>query len=820
MKNIYLPLMFLLLVCSDASSQQYQVHSRGMLRQSVFEDGTLGRPSDNGSTGALQNMPSFEWPSNGGYPIYLKSGGNTLAYKGYYNSMGGGFWIAGDTSRYSGSGVTPRVWAQCGASTDASGHSQSGDAIAISVQRFENYPVLSDGELNSAYNPNEAEERIVSKWDTPLGITVTRTSRAWSYPDYDDFIIYEYELENTGSHARTGRLDTISAITIAATYELQPSMIYGMLINNNSWAELAFRGDKAGALSFNYARFNWTRYLMYNHTINGGPFQPQDASDTILTAPGAVGIQPLYYDYAHLANKNETRVALSTGSLAGDSVNLYEMRNGNLNDKVLKQPYAIATDNGNLNLAKFQKYFDIERTRNNVPIRSSNDSATYGAYWLGRAKENWTSGLRNPTGHVYGFGPYTLAPHAKMKFVYAEVAGFGAGNAGDEIYSDMGGGWGTGDHAPCDELQPGVHPAPTWWNTLTYPYLNPKGMDCAGNLLTQDPKLPDYTKMGTTYMQTHRLPDYVNSNVISIRDVADRAIQMWKGGPVVKYDDTSRYMNTFTTRDLSKQFDPSSNPLLPSPAQPTGVFQVPLACPAPAIFVANTGAASNKVIWGTQVDSITAATPGFSRLDAPLSHYLVMRANDPVGPWKVLDSIGRKDPRYFVNTGTIANKGTLTLGDSSYAFVDESSLLNQSYYYSVVSVDLNGRMSGKTNITTHNTQAPAAKKLGHVYAVPNPFVFNSGDFSSSGAAGGNVSDKIGFFGLTKRATIRIFSYSGQLVQTFEHNSATAANPDGEVASSWYQISRNDQWVASGVYFFVVEDKDTGDRAWNKFVIIH
>jgi hypothetical protein len=346
-------------------------------------------------------------------------------------------------------------------------------------------------------------------------------------------------------------------------------------------------------------------------------------------------------------------------------------------------------------------------------------------------------------------------------------------------------------------------------------------MDCDGALIPQAAGLPDYTQIGSTYMQTRRLPDYVNSNsVISIRDVADRAIQMWKGGPVVKYDDTSRYRNTFGLRDPAKQFNPSANPLTGN-AQPTGVFQVPMPCPAPAIFIANTPAASNKVIWGSQIDTITNAATGFSRLIAPLSHYLVLRSNDPMGPWTVIDSVGRHDVRHYVSTAALKNIDPLVLGDSAYVYLDESTTLGQSFFYAVASVDMLGGKSKLTNITLHNTQTPAVTKLGHVYAAPNPFIVNSGETSSSSGSGGDASHIIYFCGLTRRATIRIFSYSGQLVKTIEHESVDPVNSqEGQFSKAYFQISRNEQWVASGVYYFVVEDKDTGDRAWNKFVIIH
>jgi hypothetical protein len=68
-------------------------------------------------------------------------------------------------------------------------------------------------------------------------------------------------------------------------------------------------------------------------------------------------------------------------------------------------------------------------------------------------------------------------------------------------------------------------------------------------------------------------------------------------------------------------------------------------------------------------------------------------------------------------------------------------------------------------------------------------------------------------GLTARATIRIYSYTGQLIQTIEHDRASYGNP-------WYQLSINNQVIASGVYYFVVQDHDTGEIARGKFVIIH
>jgi hypothetical protein len=147
-----------------------------------------------------------------------------------------------------------------------------------------------------------------------------------------------------------------------------------------------------------------------------------------------------------------------------------------------------------------------------------------------------------------------------------------------------------------------------------------------------------------------------------------------------------------------------------------------------------------------------------------------------------------------------------------YTVEDRQSNLGVDYYYAVLSEDALGGRSGYTNVTQHTTQAPADSILTKVYVVPNPLLVTNGRTGS--AVGGEVSDQIGFFGLTRRCRIRIFSFSGQLVQTIDHDAAEYSNV------TWFQISRNQQMIASGVYFFVVEDLDSGKRVKGKFVIIH
>ena len=299
MKSINLILVLLFIATSHASSQGKVVHSRGMLHQTVFNTGDLGRPLDGkgGTTGGILGQPSFSWPGNGigdglggytGYHISIQD----RSYAGFYNAFGGGIWLAADTAVLkAGVKTSPRMYSACGGFSDASGNNTPSQSIPISVNYRSNFPIDSAGNINTSYIPTEAEEIITSTWDTPLGIRITRTSRAWSFPGYNDFIIYDYQLDNTQTGAslaaRTAaRPDTLRAMAVSFNYSLGPSLIAGMQLNNNNWTEASMRDDKEGAVGFVYGRFNWTRYMVYDHAVDGVLRFNGNDKDSVLTAPG------------------------------------------------------------------------------------------------------------------------------------------------------------------------------------------------------------------------------------------------------------------------------------------------------------------------------------------------------------------------------------------------------------------------------------------------------------------------------------------------------------------------------------------------------
>jgi len=71
-----------------------------------------------------------------------------------------------------------------------------------------------------------------------------------------------------------------------------------------------------------------------------------------------------------------------------------------------------------------------------------------------------------------------------------------------------------------------------------------------------------------------------------------------------------------------------------------------------------------------------------------------------------------------------------------------------------------------------------------------------------------------FVNLPSRAIIRIYSVSGVLVNALTHNDA-----GGSGEATWNLRNRNNQFVASGVYFFHVEGPD-GKSKVGRFTVVN
>jgi hypothetical protein len=107
-----------------------------------------------------------------------------------------------------------------------------------------------------------------------------------------------------------------------------------------------------------------------------------------------------------------------------------------------------------------------------------------------------------------------------------------------------------------------------------------------------------------------------------------------------------------------------------------------------------------------------------------------------------------------------------------------------------------------------NRFAPVSKgDLSRVHTVPDPYyVMSKYEVSTENKV-------LKFVNLPERAIIRIYSSSGVLVDLLEHRSNTYGG-----SADWDLRNRNEQVVASGVYFYHIESGDA--RRVGRFTIVN
>lgn len=108
--------------------------------------------------------------------------------------------------------------------------------------------------------------------------------------------------------------------------------------------------------------------------------------------------------------------------------------------------------------------------------------------------------------------------------------------------------------------------------------------------------------------------------------------------------------------------------------------------------------------------------------------------------------------------------------------------------------------------------------------VPNPYRadvdYEAMNWENGGANGWGEQDrKIAFINIPKECIVRIYTAAGDIVRTLSHN-GTEDNNMGDYGTYWDMLNGNSQTVASGLYFYTVQDAaDKDDVFVGKFAII-
>ena len=119
---------------------------------------------------------------------------------------------------------------------------------------------------------------------------------------------------------------------------------------------------------------------------------------------------------------------------------------------------------------------------------------------------------------------------------------------------------------------------------------------------------------------------------------------------------------------------------------------------------------------------------------------------------------------------------------------------------------------------TPATRATAPGRLNKIKVVPNPYIASS--LFDSGANKRSIM----FTNLPLRATIRIYTISGNLVNILRHGpgqegSIGAVGDRNSGQFSFDLTTRFGDQMASGIYYFHVQDDDTGEKFLGKFSVI-
>ncbi len=817
-KTVLINVILLVFALSSGFAQeQWATHTRGLLHQSVFNTGALGVQynSFRSAYSGDSLRTAFEWPGNSYFRL------NNYDYW-YYNENGAGLVLVCDTGRTTNKSRGQFIFIDSVGNATTKGIDMVGclglggggtyrDGTGLhywpgTATKTTNYPLGSDGNWNPNYNPNEAEELITSSVYTPYGIKITRTSRAWSYPGYDSFIIYDYTIKNTGEHFKwntnapsyispTHSKDTLSDLCIDWLYSFFPSYVYG----NQIVSDWTTEASKA------LAHIDLTRYLQYVVSPDGRPYQTNfdnySQNGTYgggLSAPASVGYMCLYYDYNKLMPNTYSHFTSTLSATNRDSLVVYDP-NGKF-----KQPWVWASTQANLSSTKILTHVNgISRyapwnpnnpTNANDAFLTTHMGAARAAYWYGRARPNANFNFASPMVHSMSYGPYQLAPDDSFHVVIAEVAGFGPGRKWDAKYYDCGGG---NETVVTSDF---MHPVASWDSVITY---------------TNSPAATASSStggIGINYTGIYGYPAYIrDTNVVSMRDVADRCIQLYTGNTSVVKWDTSQYEPSGGW--VPTGFTPAPSPTavasraggwnaafrnsvtaplkMPYPNPITEASSVSLFIPG--TFVKDSLKIAVKIGWNGAIENIPANVKPYVN---GLKNFEILKSTSPLGPWVTFASVNLKDSQYW-------NEAI-----GKYQGYDYNVKLGGVYYYAVVSVDSSGKKNGVLTMAKVTATLAAYETVNKVYAVPNPY------FLTSGLPGAQIgSQQIYFYGLTNKATIRIFSFSGQLIKTLNHVGNSQSEP-------WDLRTESLKKVASGVYYFTVEDSNTGKKAWNKFIVVH
>jgi hypothetical protein len=388
-----------------AQGQEELTHRRGRLWETVRNDGWIGSL---GAWDYLVSLPLGLYPGFNGY-IHPVGGEfnavNTFANANMHNFRTG-VWIVAKDMMIPG---TPPAYSPTPADYEAflsglqeltKGAAQVRDPLIVRTNYIE----------NGDFNPLLPEELIEAIWHTNTGITVKRNSYVWSYPGYNDFIIYDYTFTNTGQIVSTLTGEVVEGFMQQTLNDVYFALHSG--ISSSTKGQINFHTDltavQAGAFGWqppsfrNYYHVYGDGDLVFSTHYNGGrepvPWDPypkkvesqwKQRFGEELHDPAAFGWLALYAS---------PRDGIPRESPKPDVLRIDTHKGGTFQGQDLDLEFL------RLDSQKPKKlFFDLASTPG-LQEGLGNNGNRFNFYTL-------------------SYGPYTMAPGDSVRIIVAEIAG-------------------------------------------------------------------------------------------------------------------------------------------------------------------------------------------------------------------------------------------------------------------------------------------------------------------------------------------------------------------------------------------------------------
>jgi len=195
--RLLLLVIFLFLFCSDInySQQNFATHTRGKLWETLYNWGFIGDPgawdyTERTGIGFYPGFPGYDFPRN-------EIDANGYITDANFHNFRSGLWIIAKNAKtlippdYSPENREYLLYH----SSLATGEEGVAEGSLTPFTRYRNF-IESEN-----FDPRMPEEMNIIEYNTSTGVTVRQKSMSWSFPGYDDFIIYDYTFVNTGQIA-------------------------------------------------------------------------------------------------------------------------------------------------------------------------------------------------------------------------------------------------------------------------------------------------------------------------------------------------------------------------------------------------------------------------------------------------------------------------------------------------------------------------------------------------------------------------------------------------------------------------------------------